>query len=484
VAAVGGYGSGRIAGRRVGAWGAAALPAAALAGLVLSACAATGHGAPGGAPLPPSAGLSSSAFGPGPSAQGAASRTSATPAANAAAFLGQGALAFVWGEGLYVLDGSSGTVRAVAGPEVGGGGAPVYPRWSPDGQWIAFLRADPKGLDRYLWLVRADGSGARQALAAPVLTFAWSPTADVLAVAPTQGGGLWLVPASGGGEPQLLAAGGTQVWSLAWAPDGRALAYVVTLPGGAQGGAAVRSDVLYTVAATGGTPTQRLVAQGDGLYLAGWWPDGAGVLYWRDPQHSASLQADGLPLYTLRFGGAPRELGTTLVGPEWLAFSPDGSRVALVVGAGRDAWSNKSLQVCAVESGTCRAWPQPAGTVSLDPAWSGDGRRLAFVRAAVPAVAPTTAADLDTWNGTRRLWLAAADGSGPQAVAAAGSDVFSPRWSRDGLHLLYVANDAVQWLDVVSGQVTRLVGPFPVASLPSGYHGQVQWGIDLDWHQG
>lgn len=34
------------------------------------------------------------------------------------------------------------------------------PRWSPDGEWIAYIRQD--GSDQAAWIIRADGSGARR----------------------------------------------------------------------------------------------------------------------------------------------------------------------------------------------------------------------------------------------------------------------------------------------------------------------------------
>jgi hypothetical protein len=50
----------------------------------------------------------------------------------------------------------------------------------------------------------------------------------------------------------------------------------------------------------------RFTAADDFLPLAGWWPDGKGVLFWRDPGVLSS--GDGLGLFTLQLGGKPRQL--------------------------------------------------------------------------------------------------------------------------------------------------------------------------------
>jgi len=76
------------------------------------------------------------------------------PAVNAAAFKDQGLLAFVWQGILYTLDGQAGEVKAVTES-----GQALYPAWSPDGQWLAFVRVtDPQALDGQLWITRPDGS--------------------------------------------------------------------------------------------------------------------------------------------------------------------------------------------------------------------------------------------------------------------------------------------------------------------------------------
>ena len=85
-------------------------------------------------------------------------------------------------EGIFIMDPVSGDMRLVS-PE---GQFAGQPSWSPDGAWIAYVVLDLDKVDvSHLWVMAADGSGARQ------LTFAeawdetptWSPDGTRIAFA-------------------------------------------------------------------------------------------------------------------------------------------------------------------------------------------------------------------------------------------------------------------------------------------------------------
>jgi hypothetical protein len=85
--------------------------------------------------------------------------------------------------------------------------------WSPDGEWIAFVRADEYDAPGDVWVMRADGSDARRVFEGiygnGLVHLAWSPDGKWLA-APATGGGLWIVPTGiSGAEDDIWMVPGT-----------------------------------------------------------------------------------------------------------------------------------------------------------------------------------------------------------------------------------------------------------------------------------
>ncbi|MEU4622226.1 hypothetical protein AB0G04_19955 [Actinoplanes sp. NPDC023801] len=150
-----------------------------------------------------------------------------------------GLLAYVRGGDVYVSKGA--TEKRLT---TGGGHA--RPRWSPDGQRLAFLR---KGR---LWTMTADGGAQTRLSTRPAAGPSWSPDGKWIAFASlscTGGPGVYRIPATAGATgPEVLfprdcrtedlpeeAAAGATTGSLndrlryddavAWSPDGTRLAF-------------------------------------------------------------------------------------------------------------------------------------------------------------------------------------------------------------------------------------------------------------------
>ena len=71
---------------------------------------------------------------------------------------------------------------------------------------------------------------------------------------------------------------------------------------------------------------------------------------------------------------------------------------------------------------------------SVDPAWSPDGRQIAYISA------PNLGIDgRDIALAGRRVWLMASDGSGKRQLTSHGEGYReeAPQWSRDGSHVLF-----------------------------------------------
>ncbi len=417
---------------------------------------------------------------------GVAATVGVQPPVDVAAFRSRGKLAFVADDRLIILDGESVTLRTVTGS-----GQALYPTWSSDGQWLAYLRAaSADARMTTLWLVRSDGSQAHavSGLPAPVArgyltpSLAWSSTAETLAVvlSGTPGAdGLWLVHTDG--SIQQAAAQGQSVGSFAWSPDGQALAYTATLP--IQG----HPDALFTVPAGGGAATQRLVAAaGTGLLVADWWPDGQGLVFWPDPDHSSSVALDGLMLQSLALGSAtPQDLIKTPLYPDWRSWSPAGDQLLVVEQRGwRPAWDRKALGTCDVRAGTCQSLPQPPDGVSFAPAWSPNGSRVALVRAkdagASGGLGNVPAA---TWSSTRTLVVTDATGANARTLTAAGESIDRPQWSRDGTRLLYLRDNAVWLIGADGGAPQRIAGPLPNSPDGASTYGHVPWERSVAWYR-
>jgi dipeptidyl aminopeptidase/acylaminoacyl peptidase len=388
----------------------------------------------------------------------------ATPslAVNVPAFRAQGRLAFSTGQSLHVLDGISGEFRPV--------GRAGLAAWSRNGDWLAFQQTvGPSAASASLaelWLASADGTGKTKVTGLPPLMnliFTWSPTEDVLAVMP-QGGadakGLWLVRPDG--IARLMAAGDVPVWSFAWSPDGRTIAYSRTLPFTDPIG---RSDALFTVPISGGPPTQRLVASNAGILGIAWAPDGLSLLYYDVPQHSGSMLMDGVPLKTLalspsrRSGAFPDKKIDFF--DEWI----DAHRFIAVIGGSRFPTANKTLAICDLDALSCAPIASQTGTVSLQPALSSDRTRVAFIRAAENlGIGFSSEAAAAAWMQSKTLWIVDLRTGAAQELAAAGRGVSIAAWSRDDLHLL-VTRDRAAWIyDLVTQSSTKLIEPLDAAT--------------------
>jgi TolB protein len=238
---------------------------------------------------------------------------------------------------------------------VGTPGWDEHPAWSPDGRRIAFDKGIYEaGTDEDvlrsidIWTVGVDGHGSRNVTHdGSASEPAWSTKGDKLAYA--RGDGVFVVRPNGSATRR--AGQRADPTEPAWSPDGRRVAF--TTPGEVW------------IAAASGSGQRRLAEGASSDTRAVWSPDGRSVSYFGTRGGTAGLFAVELA------GGRPRLLSRR---EEQGIWSPDGRRLALVrMGKPRDA-------------GIFLARPDGRGkkrlTQGLDtePTWSPDSRRLAFRR--------------------------------------------------------------------------------------------------------
>lgn len=175
-------------------------------------------------------------------------------------------------------------------------GGRTSPKWSPSGEWLTFLK------DEEAWIIRRSGGEARPGAARAV----WSPVEDRLAL--VDRASIMAIRLDGTDRVKLADLSGDardpRTVTLAWSPDGQWLAYTrfEWPPPGPTG--VVPRSALWRVSAAG-TEKARLFEASGQIVVAGWSGNAAHILYWHG-MYSASIRADGFPLFSVATtGGEP-----------------------------------------------------------------------------------------------------------------------------------------------------------------------------------
>lgn len=227
-----------------------------------------------------------------------------------------------------------------------GPGNDTHPRWSPDGQQLAFLSTRDGETDggkssgkAQIYLMSAAGGEPRRLCTLPngVESFAWSPDGKRIAmltwegkepaqdpkvIAPDRHRRLWTVAVTSD-QPSPVTPENLTIWEYAWSPDGQRFAvYYSAGPGETDW---YRGQV-GVVPAEGGA-VRRLTQLTRQAAALAWSPDGGRIAYISGEWSDRGL-VGGEVFVIPAGGGEPRNLTPGVeFSPSWVRWFPDGRRM-------------------------------------------------------------------------------------------------------------------------------------------------------------
>ena len=299
------------------------------------------------------------------------------------------------------------------------------PAWSPDGRKLAFVSRRDGNSEIYV--INADGSGQENLTQHPARDShpSWSRDGRKLAFVSRRDGNseIYVMNADGSGLRNVTRTPSNDL-DPAWSPDGRAIAFVKMIQKKCAPSprAALRATTtrpyLYVVNGDG-SGLRRLTTHRAHLFNPSWSADGKTIRFGR-----YLVQADGSGQTEL-----PRNV------PFAGAWSPDGQRIAFAVvdtsPGDRTDDATAGLWVVNADGSNPRRLARYA--VGSNPAWSPDGRRIAFRRF-----------DRCRSAGPSDLYVVNADGSGLRRLARHRRTcrvLFA--WSPDGRTIAFLHNREV-----------------------------------------
>ncbi len=292
-----------------------------------------------------------------------------------------------------------------------------YPAFSPDGKWLAFVRAPRWSTDDLYVLPLAGGEPRRLTFDNLTITgLTWTPDSREIMFTSRRGGStrhLWRVAATGG-APERVDTVGADVLSPALSLQGNRLAYTQAL-----------DDIniwRFELDAAGRVKAQtQLIASTFWDHGPDYSPDGQQIVFVSDRSGSNGIwvsESDGSKSQLLHACG-PYVTGTPRWSPDgrWIVFD---SRSCIAGASG-----NPDVYLIGADGGQPRRFTTEEAE-DVVPSWSRDGRWVHFG---------------STRSGSMQVWKAPIAGGPAMQVTKQGG--FESYESPDGKHLYYTKGRGV-----------------------------------------
>ncbi|MGH7564724.1 MAG: hypothetical protein ACREK5_09925 [Gemmatimonadota bacterium] len=316
---------------------------------------------------------------------------------------------------------------------------------SPDGERVAFawFRAD----GRYdLRVVEADGSDLRILLDDEAIVFArpagWSPDGRSIVTILDRADGSSLVVVVSAKDASVRALGelgGVPRLS----PDGRFLAY----DGPSPDRAPLRDVHVLAMEEDAPLPITSGPANN---WAPQWTPDGAGVAFLSDRSGSVDLWLQ--PMSDGRPAGEPRLLRRAIGPVRPLGFSTGGDFIFAARVSARAVYMLDLDPVARLAAGAPRLVSEAGEDAYSAPAWSPEGRRLAYI---------ALRDEFPDGPGQRIFAIRPVADGEAELLSPRGTSTgrhAAPSWSPDGRSLVHPGCGFLCWIDARTGEATAIPG--------------------------
>ena len=302
----------------------------------------------------------------------------------------------------------------------------VQPRFSPSGRRIAFWGFPSQGGQRDIWTIAA-------------------PAAD------QAGGGL---PA----KPIAVTQDAATDWNPVWSPDGNYL-YFASDRGGSMEIWRVRIDE-----ATGlvERPPEQITRESGGLHGHIVMADKGARMLYIDQRLTPIVEKVGFDAAGGRIVGELQPILYASLAPTGIDASPDGQSLAFY-----SAGSQQDLYVSGSDGRNQRRLTNDPAR-DRGPAWSPDGRRIAF---------------FSDRSGSYEIWTIDPDGTALTLLTnTPGANRSTPIWSPDGSRLLYIQRRGPTWdtyiIDPARPPSRQVVEQLPAIGSSDEYFTPTSWSPD------